>query len=150
MKKALSFVFATGALFFAGQTFAKTCELEISANDQLQFDKQELVVAADCESVTLTLNHTGKLKVEQMGHNWVVASDADWQAVAQAGMQQGLENNYLPPNDERIIVHTDLIGGGESTSVTFDVAKFEKGGAYTFFCSFPGHWAVMKGKLVIE
>ncbi|MFA5629993.1 MAG: azurin [Porticoccaceae bacterium] len=150
MKKALSFVLATGALFFAGHTFAKTCELEISANDQLQFDKQELVVGADCEKVTLTLNHTGKLKVEQMGHNWVVASSADWQAVAQAGMQHGLENDYLPPDDERVIVHTDMIGGGESASITFDVSKFEKGGDYMFFCSFPGHWAVMKGKLVIQ
>jgi len=149
MKK-LRFFFATATMLLAGQVMANTCELEISANDQLQYDKQELVVASDCEKVTLTLKHTGQLKVEQMGHNWVVATDTDWQALAQEGMQHGLDNDYLPPGDERVIVHTDMIGGGESSSLTFDVAKFEKGGNYTFFCSFPGHWAVMKGKLVIE
>jgi len=138
MKK-LALFLTTFSLLFAGQALAKTCELEISGNDQLKFDKEELRVGADCEKVTLTLTHTGKLKVEQMGHNWVVATDTDWQALAQAGMQAGLANDYLPPNDERAMVHTKMIGGGETTSVTFDVDQFEKGGDYTFFCSFPGH-----------
>jgi azurin len=52
-----------------------------------------------------------------------------------------------PKNDARIIAHTKLIGGGETTTVSFPTAKLKKGGDYTFFCSFPGHWAQMKGKL---
>jgi azurin len=43
-----------------------------------------------------------------------------------------------------------MIGGGESTSITFDVSELEKGGDYTYFCSFPGHWGTMNGKLVVK
>ena len=38
------------------------------------------------------------------------------------------------------------IGGGESTEITFSTEKLKSGGDYSFFCSFPGHWAIMKGK----
>ncbi|KJS06004.1 MAG: hypothetical protein VR73_10975 [Gammaproteobacteria bacterium BRH_c0] len=141
---------ALSTLLFAGQALANDCELEISANDQLQFDKKELTIGADCQQVKLTLTHTGKLPVAQMGHNWVVTDSDQFQAVAQEGMTQGLDNEYLVPGDKRVLLHTDMIGGGESTSITFDVSTLEKGGDYTFFCSFPGHWAVMKGKLIVE
>ena len=42
---------------------------------------------------------------------------------------------------------TKVIGGGESDSVTFDVSKLAAGQDYTYFCSFPGHFAMMKGTL---
>jgi azurin len=47
-----------------------------------------------------------------------------------------------------VIAHTKVVGGGESTSVKFPVSKLTKGGDYTFFCSFPGHYGLMKGKLI--
>ena len=46
-----------------------------------------------------------------------------------------------------IIAHTDLIGGGESATVEFTVTE---AGTYDFLCSFPGHSAIMKGKLIAE
>lgn len=128
---------------------AKTCELTITGNDQMQFDKSELVVGADCDEVKLTLEHVGKLPKAQMGHNWVLTKTADYQSIAMEAQNAGLEKDYLP-DDDRIITHTDLVGGGETTSVTFDVSDLTQGGDYTYFCSFPGHWVVMKGKLVIE
>ena len=30
------------------------------------------------------------------------------------------------------------------------VRGLQRGGDYTYFCSFPGHWNVMRGKLVVE
>ena len=62
-------------------------------------------------------------------------------------MAAGLDNDYLKANDERVIAHTKVIGGGESDSVTFDVSKLQAGTPYEFFCSFPGHVALMKGEL---
>lgn len=129
---------------------AKTCELSITGNDQIQYNKSELVVEADCTQVKLTLEHVGKLSIEQMGHNWTLTRTADWKDVARTGQGAGLENDYLPKNDDRIIAHTDVIGGGETTSITFDRSQLEKGGDYTFFCSFPGHWANMNGKLIVK
>jgi azurin len=83
-----------------------------------------------------------------MGHNWVLTKTADMQAVANAGVSAGLEKDHLPPGDKRIIAHTKIIGGGESTSVKFKTSLLTKGGDYTFFCSFPGHSGLMKGKLI--
>jgi azurin len=149
MKKLIALLALTG-LAFAGTAAAKTCELNITGNDQLQYNKSELVVEADCDKVKLTLEHVGEMPVEQMGHNWVLAETGDWKELAQAGQSAGLENDYLPAGDERVIVHTDMIGGGETTSITFDVSNLEKGGDYTYFCSFPGHWSIMNGKLIVK
>jgi len=138
-----------GALsVFAPLTYAaKTCELAIEGNDAMQFNKQTLAVAADCTEVKLTLSHPGKLPAAAMGHNWVLTETPVYQAVATAGMSAGLQNDYVPKGDKRVIAHTKVIGGGESTSITFPTSALKKGGDYTFFCSFPGHWSVMKGKL---
>src|SRR5690606_32952465 len=99
---------------------------------------------------TITLNHVGKLPVAAMGHNVVITSTADMPAVAAAGMTAGLDDGYLPPDDDRVIAHSDMIGGGESTSFTFPVSAIQDGGPYTFFCSFPGHSALMKGSISVE
>jgi azurin len=140
---AASLLLASGGAFAAD----KVCKLEIAGTDQMSFDKKELVVAPDCTSVELTLKHTGKFPVAQMGHNWVLTKTADVAGVATDGMGAGLPKDYIKDGDARVIAHTKVIGGGQTTSVTFPVSKLTKGGAYTYFCSFPGHFAVMKGTL---
>ena len=47
--------------------------------------------------------------------------------------------------DARVLAFTKVIGGGQTTSVKFSTAALKKGEAYTYFCSFPGHSAIMKG-----
>jgi azurin len=70
-------------------------------------------------------------------------------AVAQAGQAAGAPN-YLPAGDARIIAATDAIGGGAQTSVTFATSALQRGGDYTFFCTFPGHFVLMNGKFIVE
>ena len=43
-----------------------------------------------------------------------------------------------------------MIGGGEESSVTFNLSALEAGQDYIFFCSFPGHYALMKGQFIVE
>jgi azurin len=126
----------------------KVCKLEIGGNDMMQFDKKELKVAADCTEVEVVLKHTGKLPATSMGHNWVLSRTADASAVSTAGMTAGPKSEYVVPNDKRVIAKTRLIGGGQTTSVRFPASKLKKGEAYTFQCTFPGHSALMKGKLI--
>jgi azurin len=142
-----SLVLLAAASGFAHAAAAKTCEVAIEGDDAMKFNKTEIAIAGDCTEVRLTLKHTGKLPVTAMGHNWVLTQTSDFQSVANDGAKAGPKADYLPSNDPRIIAHTKLIGGGESTSVTFPTSKLKQGGDYTFFCSFPGHWAQMKGKL---
>jgi len=138
------------ALAFSGSLMAQDCELTIDSNDQMKFNKDELTVSSECSEVTLTLTHSGSMAVEQMGHNWVLANSGDVQAIARDGIGAGLDNEYLKPGDERVIAATEQIGGGESTSITFSLDGLEAGGDYEFFCSFPGHVAMMRGEFIIE
>ncbi len=130
--------------------FGKSCPISIDGNDQMQFSTKELHVAADCTEVALTIKHVGKLPKNVMGHNWVLTKAADMDAVVSAGIAAGLANEHLPKNDARVIAATKLVGGGESASVTFPVAKLKAGESYKFFCTFPGHAALMNGVLTLD
>jgi azurin len=122
------------------------CKLEITGNDQMQYDKKELDVPASCKQVTVTLHHAGQLPAAAMGHNWVLVSTPDLTAVANAGMGAGLASNYIQPGDKRVIAHTKVVGGGQTDSVTFSTSALKPGGDYSYLCTFPGHNALMRGK----
>ena len=128
---------------------ADSCEQVIEGNDMLQFNLKEMKVSAACGSVTVTLKHTGVMAAEVMGHNWVLTTDSDFMPVATAAAGAGLENNYVPVGDDRVLSATSIIGGGEETSVTFSIGSLSAGDDYTFFCSFPGHYAIMKGSFKV-
>lgn len=134
----------------AGAVHAENCSIDLKGDDAMKFDKTEVTVSASCKTITINLTHTGKLPVASMGHNVVIAPGADVQAVATAGMGAGAAANYVPAGDKRVIAHTALVGGGASTSATFPGSALKAGGDYAFFCSFPGHFALMKGKLVVQ
>ncbi|GGB52387.1 azurin [Oceanisphaera marina] len=128
---------------------ADECNLDINSNDAMQFDQKELSVPASCEEVTVTLHHTGTMAKNVMGHNWVLSTTEDMQPIANDGMSAGVDHDYLKADDERVIAHTAVIGGGESSSVTFSTADMKADGDYSFFCSFPGHIGIMKGTFSI-
>ncbi len=134
-------------LALAGNAFGadKVCKLEITGTDAMQFDKKELAVAADCTQVELTLHHSGKLPAQAMGHNWVLAKSSDVSGIASDGVGAGFAKDHIKDGDARVIAHTKIVGGGQSTSVTFPTSKLKAGESYTYFCSFPGHSSIMKG-----
>jgi azurin len=145
-------LFATLALAgfaMCGTAGAQECSQTIEGNDQIQFNLAEIRVSASCGEVTITLRHTGQLPAAAMGHNWVLAATPDYTAVAQAGAAAGAPN-YVPQGDPRVLAASAIVGGGEETSVTFDISALTAGGDYTFFCSFPGHYVLMNGKFIIE
>ena len=69
--------------------------------------------------------------------------------VANDGLQAGLKNNYVKPKDKRVIAATKIVGGGESTSVSFKGKLLKKGKSYTYVCTFPGHSGIMRGVLKV-
>ena len=138
------------AMLASGSAFAAdNCTIELTADDMMKFDKSAVTVSAGCPTITLKLTHSGKLPAQSMGHNIVVSPTADYMAAAQEGMKAGLEGNYVKADDPRVLGHTKIIGGGETTTATFPGSKLKAGGDYTFYCSFPGHWAVMKGTVTV-
>ena len=124
------------------------CATTIEGNDAMQYNADSITIPASCTQFTINLKHSGAMAVNVMGHNVVVAKEADMAGIAADGMS--LTPEHVKPDDARIIAHTRMVGGGESASVTFDVAKVKDGGPFKFFCSFPGHLALMQGNLVVQ
>jgi azurin len=143
---ALALVGAQALLAAPATAADAACKLEITGNDQMQYDKKELDVPASCKEVTLTIHHAGQLPAAAMGHNWVLVNTPDLTAVANGGMGAGLANNYIAADDKRVLAHTKVVGGGQSDSVTFSTASLKAGGDYSYLCTFPGHNALMRGK----
>jgi len=145
MKTIRTIAIASLLLASANAFAAKTCKVELTGSDAMQFDKKEVSVAADCTDVEITLHHSGKLPAQAMGHNVVIAKTSDMAGIAGDGAGAGFANDHIKQGDQRVIAHTKIVGGGQSTSVTFPTSKLKAGEAYSFFCSFPGHWSIMKG-----
>lgn len=148
--KMYRFILSTLFAVVAGSALADECSVTIDSTDTMRFDKNIIAVNKTCEKFTVNLTHSGKLAENVMGHNWVLTKAEDAHQVATDGVAAGLENNYLKPGDERVIAATDIIGGGEKTSVTFAPIKLSADQTYTFFCSFPGHITLMKGTVVLN
>lgn len=125
------------------------CATEIEGTDAMQFNVGSITVPASCTKFTITLKHSGQMPVAAMGHNIVIAKAADMQGVTADGIGAGAAAGYLKAGDTRVIAHTELVGGGQSTTVTFPVASIQGDGPYEFFCSFPGHSTAMKGSIAV-
>ena len=144
----MKLLYVTAFLLVSRVASADICKLAISATDQMRFEQQTLQVESQCTEVEVTLHNTGKLPANIMGHDWVLTKTSDVASVANAGMGAGLANNYQKPGDKRIVAATAIIGGGASTTIKFSTAQLEPGTSYTYFCSAPGHFSIMKGRFV--
>ncbi|ANY61874.1 azurin [Comamonas aquatica] len=147
MKKTLMTLALLAAGGIAAPAMAADCAVTVEGNDQMQFNVKNIEVPKSCKSYTVTLKHVGKMPKSSMGHNMVLTTTADATATAADGMKAGAAADYVKAGDTRVIAHTKVIGGGETTSMTIDVAKLKAGTDYTYFCSFPGHSFIMKGAL---
>ena len=126
---------------------AGECSFDLEGNDAMQYNVKNIDVPKSCTEFTINLKHTGKMPVAAMGHNVVVASAADMNGVAADGAT--VQPDHVKAGDTRVIAHSGMVGGGESTSVKFEVSKIAAGG-FNFFCTFPGHSALMNGTLTVK
>lgn len=126
---------------------SKEAVITIEGNDQMKFNKSEIRVKAG-QKVKLTLKHVGKMDKNVMGHNWaLLVKDADMATVGQASAEAA-STDYIPADmKDQFIIHTKMLGGGESDTIEFDAPA---PGTYTFMCTFPGHYALMQGKFIVE
>ncbi len=121
-------------------------EITITGNDQMQFNLSEMKVKAG-QTVRVTLKHIGKMDKNVMGHNWVLLTKGT--EIGAFGMVavDAKATDYIPEGTDMVIAHTKLLGGGESDTIEFVAPA---AGTYDFICSFPGHYALMKGKFIVE
>ena len=121
--------------------------IELTGNDLMQYNLKEIKVKSGQE-VTVNLRHIGTMDLLVMGHNFVLLKQGvNLQEFALAATEAGQEADWIPDGGKDVIVHTKMLGGGESVSITFMAPEV---GTYDFLCSFTGHSALMKGKFIVE
>ncbi len=139
---------ASEAASTAAAPAAGNCATTVESNDNMQFNTKDIQVSKACKEFTITLKHTGTQPKSGMGHNIVISKAEDMDGVLKDGAAAGADADYVKAGDARVVGHTKLIGGGEETSVTVDPAKLADG-SYKFYCSFPGHGALMNGTVTL-
>jgi azurin len=118
----------------------------LKAGDDMKFNLKELKAKAG-QSIQLRLQHTGKAGKGVMGHNFVLLKEGASLDAFVSRAIKAAENDYVPSADPDVMVHTKMLGGGESDDITFVVPA---AGRYPFLCSFPGHAMAMNGLLIVE
>ncbi len=120
--------------------------LHIQAANGLQFAQKELHAKAG-ERLSLVFENPDVLP-----HNWVLmAPDAIERVGALANhliaAPDALARHYVPESAD-ILCHTRVLDPQKKTVIHFTAPA--KAGRYPYVCSFPGHWAVMRGILIVE
>ena len=118
----------------------------ITSDDYMKFDTRKITVQSG-KIVKLTLKHIGQLDVQVMGHNFVLLKKKVDLIEFANKAATARDNQYIPVGSDEVIVYTDMIGGGQETEIEFLPPE---PGVYDFICSFPGHYAMMKGKFIVE
>lgn len=122
--------------------------IRITGNDALQYNLKE-ISAAPGEKLKIELSNIGKMPKETMSHNWVLVksmSDGELNAFAMAASTKPPQ--FLPDDQAPVIAHTKMLGPGEKE--TIEVIAPAAPGSYPFICTFPGHFALMKGNLIVK
>ena len=113
---------------------------------QMKFT-QTTITARPGQRVEITLNNT-----DDMPHNIVIfrrGTIAEYQKDLFGSLNEpNAQLRGFVPDSPNVLVASRLLNAGESTVVTFDAPT--EPGEYPFVCSFPGHWATMRGVLRIE
>jgi azurin len=122
--------------------------VEITADDMMKFSLTA-IPASRGERLTVRLINKGKMTKLTAGHNFVLlAKGTDIPAFAGEAATASA-TDFIPAKlKSKVLAATKLSGGGETVEVTFTVPA--TAGAYPFICSFPGHYALMKGTLDVK
>ena len=120
--------------------------LNIAAALGLKFAQAELRAKAG-ERLSLTFSNP-----DAVPHNWVLIAPGKLAAIGDATNKMitdpnGLARHYVPESPD-VLAYTDMTNPGTQFTIHFDAPKSP--GRYPYLCTFPGHWVVMNGVLVVE
>ena len=85
-------------------------------------------------------------------HNWALIKPGALERVGDLSNRfiadpEAVLRHYVPATDE-VIAYTDVTSPNENFTI-YLTAPTEKG-RYPFLCTFPGHWMLMNGVMVVQ
>ena len=120
--------------------------LEIVVGSNLSIEPRVITARAG-EKLQLTLRNP-----DVVPHNWALAASGSLARVGDLANRliadpEAAARQYIPHSDE-ILAYTDVVPAGQRHTIHFTAPTTP--GRYPFLCTFPGHWMVMNGELVVE
>ncbi len=119
--------------------------ITIKAITGLKYDQTFIKVKAG-ERLSLTLENT-----DVMPHNWVLVGFEGYTRVGEASVRMlndplAFQKQFVP-NSRDVIVHTPVANANQSVTIHFNAPV--AAGEYPFLCTYPGHWQLMRGTLIV-
>ncbi len=121
-------------------------EVRLDTGKNLTFAQRTLTVKAG-EAVQFTLNNP-----DVVPHNWVLVRAESLSRVGGLANRlvsdpEAFARHYIPQTED-VLVYTDIVPPGEEFTIHFHAPR--QPGRYPYLCTFPGHWMVMNGVLIVE
>jgi putative heme-binding domain-containing protein len=120
--------------------------ITIEAGKNLTFATPSFTVKAG-EPIRLTLANP-----DVVPHNWVLIKPGALERVGALSNRliadpDAVVRHYVPRSDD-VLAYTDIVPPHERFTIWFRAPSAR--GRYPFLCTFPGHWMVMNGQMLVE
>ncbi len=120
--------------------------IELATGKNLTYATPQLEAEVN-EPLAVTLTNP-----DVVPHNWVLVRPGQLRKVGELanGMiadPAAFARHYVPASEE-ILAHTDIVPAGGQQTIYFRAPSTP--GRYPFLCTFPGHWMVMNGELLVR
>lgn len=85
-------------------------------------------------------------------HNWVLVKPGALQRVGEQANRliadpEAVARHYVPKTDD-VLYYTDIVPAHDEFTIWIKAPS--QPGRYPYLCTFPGHWMVMNGELIVE
>jgi len=119
--------------------------IKLSTGKNLTFETRTIPVKAG-EPLILTL-----VNPDVVPHNWALAKPGTLKDVGHLANRlvadpEAAARQYIPETDD-VLAYTDVVPPGSKFTISFNAPK--EPGRYPFLCTFPGHWMVMNGEMIV-
>jgi azurin len=144
-----TFLFSAAALAVA-VTGAQAASrvIVVTGDDTMKFSIAQ-IDAKPGEALEVVFTNAGTVPREAMAHNFVLLKPlSDDELAAFAASAAGKAPTFLPDDQSAVLAHTKTLGPKESDKVDFNAPSTP--GEYPFICTFPGHYTLMHGKLIVK
>ncbi len=121
-------------------------KVAVTAISGLQYDVKE-IHAKPGEAISIEFRN-----LDTIPHNFVLAAKERLTQVGNAANlmladPKAASHHYVPQSDD-VLHYTPMLNHNRRYSLRFHAP--EEPGSYPFLCTYPGHWAVMNGVLLVE